>query len=150
MRIAVVIFMLVSSLLALGVGDKIDKETQQKLNLQDEKIAVVAFFAAWCSSCKKELPHIEILSKEIDKDRYEIVGVGVDKNPKATEALVKKLGISFRTINDPDNEIIKEFNPVGIPSIYYVKDGVILRSMHGSINSVEQVIAKDLKELDTP
>jgi thiol-disulfide isomerase/thioredoxin len=52
----------VTSLFAYKVGDTIDNNIAATLNISNDKIYVVDFFASWCASCKIELPIISKLN----------------------------------------------------------------------------------------
>ena len=70
----------VSSLFAINVGDKLDSETINDLNLTKEKVYVIDFFASWCASCKIELPLISKVNNQIDTSKFKIIGIDSDKD----------------------------------------------------------------------
>ncbi len=59
----------------------------------------------------------------------------------------EELDISCRVVNDPQGEIIKAFDPLGMPSLYIVEDGKVLNFLFGAVDEVDRVISHDeLKE----
>jgi len=139
------------SLFAYEKGDIIDKNLSDTLELKKDKVYVIDFFASWCGSCKKELPLITNVEKAIDKSKIEIIGIDVDKKLHKALAFQKKLKsaghLNFRVINDTDNDIVKKFNPIGMPSLYYVKNGEIIDVIIGAVDAIDEKILEDLKKI---
>jgi len=48
------------------------------LNIEDEKVHVVNFWATWCAPCVKELPHFEALNKNYGSKNVEVLLVSLD------------------------------------------------------------------------
>jgi thiol-disulfide isomerase/thioredoxin len=132
------------ALLALESGDTLPKEIQTKLNLEADKVYIVDFFASWCKSCKKELP----LVANIYNDKIaQVVGVNVDKNQEDGEKFVKDLSLPFPVVYDIDKSLVKTFDPLGFPAIYYVKDGKVLHVIFGAVEDIDKKIAEDIKSI---
>jgi len=147
MRFALTMSLFAASLFAYGENDTLSQSMLQKLQLEPNKITIVDFFASWCGSCKKEMPLLINASKEMDKNKFELVGVDVDEELAKGEAFQKELNISFRVVNDSTNEIIKAFNPLGMPSLYVIKDGKVVDFLFGAKDNIDKLIADELKEL---
>lgn len=132
------------SMMALETGESIPKKISEKLNMQADKVYVIDFFASWCKSCKKELP----LVANVHNDKVaEVIGINVDKKKENGEALVKKLELPFHVIYDEDKLMIETFDPIGFPAIYYVKNDKVLHVIFGAVESIDEKITNDLKEL---
>ena len=147
MRFLIVFLLLYSTLFGYQIGDKINQNEQEKLNIKEGKIYIIDFFASWCPSCEKEMPYISKVNDTIDKERVEIIGVGVDENVAKGEAFVKKVNVSFRVINDPKSEIIKEFDPIGMPAIYIIKEGKVIDSIIGAKDNIDKILLEKLEAL---
>ncbi|RUM62464.1 MAG: TlpA family protein disulfide reductase [Sulfurimonas sp.] len=152
MRLFLPLLLLSSALFAYTVNDTLSEPIQKKLQLDPQKITIVDFFASWCDSCKKEIPHISAINKTLDTGKYEILGIDVDKKLQDgiafQEALKAKGDLNFRVINDPENTIVKAFNPIGMPALYYIKDHKVLKVLYGAIDNIDNVILRDLKALE--
>ncbi len=59
------------------------------------KVAVVVYWATWCSPCIKEIPTLVALRNEFDKERVEILGVSVDSPGKDLEPFISSKGINY-------------------------------------------------------
>ncbi len=132
------------SLMAYSTGDVLEKSVVEKLGLKKDTLYVVDFFASWCHSCKKELP---MISKVYNEKVVEVVGINVDKDASTGKAFVSKSNISFRVVYDTDQKLISLFNPIGIPALYYVKNGKVLGSHIGAIKEIDKIIKEEVKGL---
>ena len=132
------------AILALESGDSIPKEIQEKLNLEAEKVYIIDFFASWCKSCKKEIP---LISNVYNKKIAHVIGINVDKNREDGEKFVKELNIPFPIIYDSNKSLVKTFDPLGFPAIYYVKDGKIINVIFGAVDDIDKKIEEDIKSV---
>ena len=152
MKIFLTAILLLSNLLAYQKGEEISPNMATHLGLKADKIYVIDFFASWCGSCKKEIPLISKANLKIDKSKVEIIGVDVDKDiNKGIEfqSMFKQEGkLNFRVINDPQNLVISEFNPVGMPTLYYIKNRKITHIITGAVDDIDSQILDDLKEME--
>ncbi len=135
------------ALMALGSGDCLPKLATQKLSLQNDKIYIIDFFASWCHSCQKELPLMTKLNNSIDKNKTEIIGIDVDEDIEEGKTFQKELALNFKVIDDTNNEIIGTFNPVGMPSVFIVKNSQIIAVIAGAKENIDSYILEGLKDL---
>jgi len=135
------------ALMALDSGDTLPPLATEKLSLQNDKVYIIDFFASWCHSCENELPLINKLNSAIDKNTTEIIGVDVDKNIEDGKKFQEELALNFKVVNDTSNEIIGAFNPVGMPSVFIVKNGKIIAVIVGAKDNIDSYILDGLKDL---
>lgn len=129
-------------------GDNVHADILEKLSIEDNnKLIIVEFFASWCYSCKIELPLLVSLYKEIDKSRVDIIGVDIDKDLEVGKAYQKDLNLNFKVVNDNKFELVSKFNPPGMPALYYIKNGKIIKIRIGAIDHIDKIIIKDIKEI---
>ena len=143
--------MLTVSLFAYQKGDTVDIALQKHLDMKTDKIYIIDFFASWCASCKKEIPLISKVNTTLDQDHVEIIGIDVDKDEKKGVAFQKKLTsegkLNFRVVNDPMNLIVAKFNPIGMPALYYIKEGRVVDIIYGAVDNIDQKIILDMEKL---
>ena len=151
MKIITLTLLFCTLLFSYQKGDTITQEMQGTLGMQKDKIYIVDFFASWCNSCEKEIPYISKVEQKIDSTKVEIIGVDVDKDINKAKAfqseLKSKNALTFRVINDPQNKIIKEFKPIGMPALFYVQNAKVLKIIYGAVDNIDEVILKDLGAL---
>ncbi len=61
---------------------KIENFKGGEINLTDfkGKVVLLEFWAGWCPSCKKSLPKLETLYKELSSKGFEVIAVAMDKD----------------------------------------------------------------------
>lgn len=151
MRFLISVLLLSSVLFSYQTGDIISKNIQTKLNIKKDKIYIIDFFASWCNSCKKEIPHISKVHQKIDSRKIEIIGIDVDRDINRAQAFQKELksknNLTFEVINDTQNNIVKEFNPIGMPALYYLQNRKIVNVTFGAIDDIDKNIFDYLQRL---
>lgn len=151
MKKLLLLTLLFLQLSAYEVGDTVSKSMQTQLGLSDNsKLYVVDFFASWCGSCQKELPLIATLDHKVDHSDVEIIGIDVDKDPAKGLAFQKELQqehhLTFRIINDAESQIIGTFNPIGMPTLYFIKDQKVIKIITGATDHIDEKILNVVKE----
>lgn len=151
MKFLILMLFLSSLLFSYQVGDTISPNIQNRLNIKDNKIYIIDFFASWCGSCEKEIPYISKVHQKINSAKVEIIGIDVDKDIQKAKTFQKELksqnALTFRVINDPQNNIIKEFKPIGMPALFYIQNMKVAHVIYGAIDNIDRVILDDLKRL---
>ncbi|WP_420591673.1 TlpA family protein disulfide reductase [Bacterioplanoides sp.] len=133
---------------ALEIGDSLPESIRAQVAPEPGKVYVIDFFAQWCVSCRIELPLVNKFHNSYKgSDKVAVVGVDVDEDEAVAKAFQKQLGIEFRVINDTESELIEIFEPLGMPALYYIRDGVILGQHLGAIDYIDEVIEADLAGL---
>ena len=135
------------SLFSLESGDMLPSSLGDKLVLEKDKIYIIDFFASWCKSCEKELPLMMNLNTKIDANSVEIIGVDVDEDISKGKAFQESLKLNFKVIDDSKNELIKIFDPVGMPAIFIVKNSKIIATVIGAKDDIDSYILEGLKDL---
>ena len=149
MKIIALTLILLTSLFGLQKGDVVPDNLAKHIGITQDKVYIVDFFASWCASCKKEIPLMSKANTHIDSSQVEFIGIDVDKDVQKGIAFQNKLKeqnkLNFRVINDPQNLIIKEFKPIGMPTLYYIKNKKIIGMITGAVDGIDKVILDDLK-----
>ena len=152
MRTIFTILLFSSLLFSYQKGDIVSSEIKDKLEMKDNKIYVIDFFASWCASCKREMPYLSKVNDTIDKSKIELIGIDVDEDLKKGQTFQKELReakkLNFRVVDDPKGEIVKLFEPVGMPGLYIVKDGKVVDFLFGARDNIDKLLLDVLKELE--
>ncbi|MCH9813414.1 MAG: TlpA family protein disulfide reductase [Epsilonproteobacteria bacterium] len=133
-------------------GDQVDTSLLQHLGVESDKTYVVDFFASWCESCKKEIPLISKANSKIDQTKAKIIGVDVDEDINKAQDFQKELkqnnALNFDVVNDPSNMIIKAFDPIAMPALFYIKEGKVQKVIYGAVDKIDTIIQQDLKAME--
>jgi len=146
-KILITLSMSTVLLMALTQDEMVPQKVIEKLELNKDKVYIIDFFASWCKSCKKELPLMVNLQNKIDQNSTEIIGVDVDESLEDAQSFQESLSLNFKVLNDPSNDLVEVFDPVGMPSIFIVKELKIVSVLTGAKENIDRVILDGLKDL---
>ena len=100
------------------------------------KLTLVNYFATWCASSQKWMPHVEEMRKKYEAAGLAVVAVAnVDDAPQAAlEGFVKDSGGSFPVSADRDHRIVNAIPPSGWGQALIVVDaqGVVRLAHRGT------------------
>ncbi|HEX5540163.1 MAG TPA: TlpA disulfide reductase family protein [Micromonospora sp.] len=71
--------------------------------------AVVNLWVAWCLPCRKELPAFQRLAERAG-DQVHVIGVNTKDDRGAAQTLAEDLGLTFPTLFDLDEELLRALN----------------------------------------
>ncbi|MCX7346804.1 MAG: TlpA disulfide reductase family protein [Alphaproteobacteria bacterium] len=94
------------------------------LKLSDWKgrVALVNLWATWCAPCRKEMPDLAKLQKQLGSDDFEVVAISVDrKGAEASAAFLKETGADgLRLYVEPTTAILNDIQALGLPATVLV------------------------------
>ena len=90
------------------------------LKLSDWKgrVVLVNLWATWCAPCRKEMPDLAKLQKELGSDQFEVLAISVDrKGAEASSAFLKETGAdSLKLYVEPTTTIVNDVQAAGLPA----------------------------------
>ncbi|MFQ5442749.1 MAG: peroxiredoxin family protein [Thermodesulfobacteriota bacterium] len=93
------------------------------------KIVLLNFWATWCRPCRQEMPSFERLAGEFGEKGLAVVGVAGDRgifSKKKVGEFIRKYGLTFTVLMDPDGEVRKGYEVSSLPTTYIIgRDGKI-------------------------
>ena len=109
------------------LSDLNDKE----LRLSDfrGKVVFLNFWATWCKPCREEMPSMEILYQNFEKDGLVILAISIDRvtTKKDIPPFVKALNLTFPILIDSWGQTDKRYKLMGVPETYIIDQQGILR-----------------------
>lgn len=112
--------------LATGTGEYVEVETLRG------RMVVLNVWATWCSPCRKEMPALERLSRELDPRRFAVIGLSTDRDRWLAEEFLLKNGITFSNFFDPDGRIAQRLQLKIYPETFLIApDGILIRRVPG-------------------
>ncbi len=75
---------------------------------------VLAFWASWCGPCRKELPALEVFSKE--HTDVTVLTVNVDRERSAAERFLKKVVFDLPVGLDHDARVMGSYGVLSMPT----------------------------------
>jgi cytochrome c biogenesis protein CcmG/thiol:disulfide interchange protein DsbE len=97
------------------------------------KILVLNFWASWCQPCIDETPSLSRLAQDYASKGVVVLGVSVDKDPKAYSAFVQKFHPAFLTVREDKTH--EEYGTYMYPETYIIDaGGKVLRKYAEPVN----------------
>ena len=105
------------------------------------KVVAIVFWASWCPHCKKEVPELNRLDKELKGKGLEVLAVSFKESPEKLKPFAEKNGITYRVLLDRKGAVSSTYGIVGLPSLVLVdRDGVIRFSGTGFPEKAKRII----------
>ncbi len=127
------------------------------------KVVFLNFWATWCPPCKEEIPHIEELYQEYNKNEDDVIFLGIT-NPKSDKypynqdeekdkiiEFMDKNGYTFPTLFDETGEILHDYYISAFPTTFMIdKKGNIYGYVPGMMTKdmMKNVIDQTLKSTE--
>lgn len=98
------------------------------------KAVLLNLWATWCGPCRKEMPALDKLQKDLGSDKFEVVALSVDRN--GTEVAKKFLAEikveALRFYIDPTSRATSTLKAVGMPTTILIgADGLEIGRLVG-------------------
>lgn len=97
---------------------------------------VINFYASWCGICRQEMPDFQRFSQEVVA-RLVVIGVNPQSNDSdaAQAALVAQTGVSYPTVRDRADTLLRVFDPSGaLPTTVFLDaQGRVERVVNGQL-----------------
>jgi cytochrome c biogenesis protein CcmG/thiol:disulfide interchange protein DsbE len=93
--------------------------------------ALVNFWASWCKECREEAPELQKLQRSLHGEG-KLVGVDYTDTEDGGRAFVRRYGLTFPILDDPDGIYGARFNLNGLPSTVVLdSQGRIVETLRG-------------------
>jgi thiol-disulfide isomerase/thioredoxin len=84
------------------------------------KVVIIHFWAEGCSSCAREMPALEALYAEYKSKGLIVVAVNVGQQRDAVSAFIKKMGVSYPVVLDPESIAARNYGVFGLPRTFFL------------------------------
>jgi thiol-disulfide isomerase/thioredoxin len=113
------------------------------------KVAIIDFWASWCSPCKVEIPQYnKVVASMAGKD-FQMIGYAVDSGTiDDVRKSAQELGIQYPVVMATDEVTAAFGNYRGLPTTFIIgKNGKIYKKYEGTSEGKVAQIAKDVEAL---
>lgn len=84
------------------------------------RVVLVNFWATWCSECRKDMPALERLHRELTPEGLSVVGLNLREGRAEIERYGRELGLSFPLLSDRQGKIQAAYGVVGTPTTFLI------------------------------
>ena len=81
---------------------------------------MVHFWASWCGPCRRELPKIQTMSKQIDQSKLKLVMINTAETDDEVFVFLSTAAPDLQSYRDDDGSITNRWQPRGLPSSFLV------------------------------
>lgn len=96
-----------------------------KLSDYKGKFVILNFWAVWCKYCKQEMPDLNELNKELEKDNEAVIlAVDVQESADIVKNYLSSDKIDLKVLLDQDGSVTQTYGVTGFPTTFIInKDG---------------------------
>ena len=99
------------------------------------KVVVLNFWASWCPPCVDELPLLERTQKRLEPQGATVVGVNLRDVTEDALGYVKRYGLSYPSLRDPDADFARDYGTTGYPETFVIdRKGRIAAKRRGPVD----------------
>lgn len=113
------------------------------------KVAMITFWATWCTTCRADEPNVEALQRKFGADpEFLMVGIATQDSRKNVEKFLASGRRNYLNLLDENGRLGIDFGLTGVPETFLVdKEGKVVKKYMGNINhaEVEKLIADALQ-----
>jgi len=98
--------------------------SEQPMSMADfkGKVVLLNLWATWCAPCRKEMPDLDRLQRDMGSDDFEVVALSLDRSGlEASQKFLDDIGIQhLKTYIDATSRASKPLRVVGMPTTILV------------------------------
>jgi cytochrome c biogenesis protein CcmG/thiol:disulfide interchange protein DsbE len=99
------------------------------------KVVVLNFWASWCVPCVDELPLLERTHRRLAAENATVVGVNLRDVSSDALAFVRRFGLTYPSLRDPDAELAHAYGTTGYPETFVLdRRGRIAAKRRGPVD----------------
>ena len=144
-----------SELLSQNVQNnlRLNRIDGKKVNIKqylDSGPVLINFWATWCGPCKKEMLHLDRLSKTYQKNKLTILSISIDTQRSLSEVkrFVRSNRYDFEVFLDPNQQIFKKLNRNIMPTnVLLDTTGKIVWMHYGYMPGDEKIMEQQILQL---
>lgn len=97
------------------------------------KVVLLNIWATWCPSCVEEMPSMEKLHQNLQKEGLVIIAVSIDASGlDAVKPFMKEHKLTFPALVDPDGTTRRLYRLTGVPESFVIdREGIIVDRILG-------------------
>jgi peroxiredoxin len=109
------------------------------------EVVLLNVWATWCYPCRREMPGLEALHRELSDAGLRVVAVSVDAAGAAGDIreFLDELGLTMLVLHDSRAEVSRAFSTIGVPETFLIgSDGTLVRHWIGRIDAHSESVRR--------
>jgi len=109
---------------------------------------VLNFWATWCPPCVEELPSLERFHDRFRSRGVVVLGVNEDDDLTVYRDFLRKQGVQFLTVRDPERKVSHRYGTFKYPETYFIdRSGKVVQKIVGPANWNDPEITSYMEQL---
>ncbi len=100
-----------------------DVKSGQKYSLSQfkGKVVLLNFFTFLCEPCRKEMPQLNQIDKELKGRGFQVLGIGLASTPAQLKTLAQQLGLDYPVLAG-DDQVRKAYGNIDLVPMTFIID----------------------------
>jgi len=99
------------------------------------KVVILHFWQVGCSSCKLEMPAMDVLYGQYRKKGLEVLAVNIGQKKETVKSFAAELGVSYPLLVDTEGKSASLLGVADVPRTYVIdRDGIVRYRILGGAN----------------
>ena len=96
------------------------------------RVVFLNFWATWCAPCREEMPEMQALARELEKEGLVVLAVNYEESAETAEAFVQETALTLPVLLDADGAVARRYRVPGLPASFFVdRRGALVGSVLG-------------------
>jgi peroxiredoxin len=124
----------------------------RKLSLTEfrGKVVLINFWATWCPPCRDEIPSMESLQRQMDKNEFAILALSVDDSWDQVNQFKNQSGFDLPVYADFEKKISSLYGTFKYPETYVLdREGIVALKIIGPTDWTAPELLAFLRKLTT-
>lgn len=130
-----------------------NNKTHSLNSMVEGKLTLINFWATYCIPCRKEMKHLNRISKTYSDQNVQVIGISIDDSRTVgrVKTMIKSQKVDYTILLDTDQKLYKNFNTVAMPfSILVNPEGQILWEHTGYVPGDESKMESEINRALQP
>lgn len=112
--------------------------------VKGSSLTVIDFWATWCKPCVNSIPKLVELASSYKPEEVSFLAISIDspRNLSKIRPFAESAGITYPVLLDTDQEVMKEFNIMVIPTLILVNRDNEIVMVHEGFSPGDELMLK--------
>jgi thiol-disulfide isomerase/thioredoxin len=96
------------------------------------RVVFLNFWATWCPPCREEMPAMQALAAELEKQGLVVLALNYEESAETAEAYIRETGLTLPVLLDAEGAVARRYRVTGLPASFFVdRRGALVGSVLG-------------------